>query len=248
MGWRGSARHWRRYQQAYLLLAGLATPLVVSVHTIVSLDFAVAIVPGWHSTIFPPYFVAGAIYSGFAMVLTLAIPLRAAYGLQDLVTDRHLDNMAKVMLASGMVVAYGYVMETFMAWYSGNQFERYLVLNRMFGPYGWCYWLLIACNIAVPQLLWFRAVRRNIPLLFGLALVINIGMWLERFVIVVVSLHRDFIPSSWGMYAPTFWDWSTLFGSVGLFAALLFLFIRMLPMISIFEMRELLEESKEHQA
>jgi molybdopterin-containing oxidoreductase family membrane subunit len=244
MGWRGSARHWLRYQRAYLILAGLATPLVVSVHSIVSLDFAVAIVPGWHSTIFPPYFVAGAIYSGFAMVLTIAIPLRAVYRLQDLVTTRHLDNMAKVMLASGMVVAYGYVMETFMAWYSGSQYEQYMMLNRMFGPYGWCYWLLIACNIAIPQLLWFRAVRRTVPLLFVLALVINVGMWLERFVIVVVSLHRDYLPSSWGMYVPSFWDWATLFGSIGLFAALLFLFIRLLPMISIFEMRELLEESK----
>ncbi|MEZ6097769.1 MAG: NrfD/PsrC family molybdoenzyme membrane anchor subunit [Pirellulaceae bacterium] len=244
MGWRGSARHWLRYQRAYLILAGLATPLVVSVHSIVSLDFSVAIVPGWHSTIFPPYFVAGAIYSGFAMVLTIAIPLRAVYGLQDLVTDRHLDNMAKVMLASGLVVAYGYLMETFMAWYSGSQFEQYMMLNRMFGPYGWCYWLLIACNIAIPQLLWFRAVRRSVPLLLILALVINVGMWLERFVIVVVSLHRDFVPSSWGMYVPSFWDWATLFGSIGLFAALLFLFIRLLPMISIFEMRELLEESQ----
>jgi molybdopterin-containing oxidoreductase family membrane subunit len=245
MGWRGSARHWLRYQRAYLILAGLATPLVVSVHSIVSLDFAVAIVPGWHSTIFPPYFVAGAIYSGFAMVLTIAIPLRKVYGLEDLVTGRHLDNMAKVMLASGLVVAYGYIMETFMAWYSGNQFEQYMMLNRMFGPYGWCYWLLIACNIAIPQLLWFRAVRRSVPLLFILALVINVGMWLERFVIVIVSLHRDYLPSSWGMYYPTFWDWATLVGSLGLFAALLFIFIRLLPMISIFEIRELLEESQE---
>lgn len=245
MGWRGSARHWLRYQRAYLILAGLATPLVVSVHSIVSLDFAVAIVPGWHSTIFPPYFVAGAIYSGFAMVLTIAIPLRKVYGLEDLVTGRHLDNMAKVMLASGLVVAYGYIMETFMAWYSGNQIEQYMMLNRMFGPYGWCYWLLIACNIAIPQLLWFRAVRRSVPLLFILALVINVGMWLERFVIVIVSLHRDYLPSSWGMYYPTFWDWATLVGSLGLFAALLFIFIRLLPMISIFEIRELLEESQE---
>jgi Ni/Fe-hydrogenase subunit HybB-like protein len=244
MGWRGSARHWKRYQQAYLLLAGLATALVVSVHTIVSFDFAVAIVPGWHSTIFPPYFVAGAIYSGFAMVLTIAIPLRAVYQLKDLVTIRHLDNMAKVMLASGLVVAYGYVMETFMAWYSDSFFEQFMMLNRMFGPYGWCYWLLIACNLAIPQLLWFRAVRRNAWLLFLLALSINVGMWLERFVIVVVSLHRDYLPSSWDMYVPTFWDWSTFLGSMGLFAFLLFLFIRLLPMISIFEMRELLEEAK----
>ncbi|REK18767.1 MAG: hydrogenase [Planctomycetota bacterium] len=244
MGWRGSARHWQRYQRAYLLLAGLATPLVVSVHTIVSLDFAVSIIPGWHTTVFPPYFVAGAIYSGFAMVLTIAIPLRAVYGLQDLVTARHLDNMAKVMLASGLVVAYGYLIEAFIAWYSGNLFERYMMLNRAFGEYGWCYWLLIASNIVVPQLLWFRSVRHSVPLLFVIALVINVGMWLERFIIVVVSLSRDFLPSSWGLYVPTFWDWATFIGTIGLFAALLFVFIRLLPMISIFEMRELLEESK----
>jgi molybdopterin-containing oxidoreductase family membrane subunit len=244
MGWRGSARHWRRYQQAYLLLAGLATPLVVSVHSIVSLDFAASIVPGWHTTIFPPYFVAGAIYSGFAMVLTIAIPLRWAYGLQDLVTVRHLDNMAKVMLASGLVVAYGYSMEAFTAWYSGNLFERFMMLNRAFGDYGWCYWLLIASNIAIPQLLWFRRVRNNTATLFAIALVINVGMWLERFVIVIVSLSRDYLPSSWGYYKPTFWDWATFFGTIGLFASLLFVFIRLLPMISIFEMRELLEETK----
>ncbi|QDU98092.1 NrfD/PsrC family molybdoenzyme membrane anchor subunit [Lignipirellula cremea] len=244
MGWRGSARHWARYQKAYLILAGLATPLVVSVHTIVAFDFSVAIVPGWHSTIFPPYFVAGAIYSGFAMVLTISIPLRAVYGLHDLVTDRHLDNMAKVMLAAGMVVAYGYIMETFIGWYSGNQFEQYMLLNRMFGPYGWTYWMLIACNIAIPQLLWFRRIRYCAPLLFVLALVVNVGMWLERFVIVVVSLSRDYLPSSWDQYTPTFSDWATFFGTLGLFVALLFLFIRLLPVISIFEMRELLEETK----
>ena len=178
MGWRGSERHWLRYQRAYLILAGLAAPLVVSVHSIVSFDFSVTIVPGWHSTIFPPYFVAGAIYSGFAMVLTIAIPLRAVYRLHDLVTDRHLDNMAKVLLASGLVVAYGYLMEIFMAWYSGSQFEQYMILNRLFGPYGWCYWLLIACNVVIPQLLWFRAVRRSVPWLFMLALMINLGMCL----------------------------------------------------------------------
>ncbi|HEY2841293.1 MAG TPA: NrfD/PsrC family molybdoenzyme membrane anchor subunit [Pirellulales bacterium] len=244
MGWRGSARHWQRYQQAYLLLAGLATPLVVSVHSIVSLDFAAAIVPGWHTTIFPPYFVAGAIYSGFAMVLTIAIPLRSAYRLQDLVTVRHLDNMAKVMLASGLVVAYGYLIEAFIAWYSGNPYERAMMRNRAWGSYGWCYWLLIASNIVIPQLLWFRWARTNVAILFVLALVINIGMWLERFVIVVVSLSHDFLPSSWGLYVPTFWDWATFIGTIGLFAALLFLFIRLLPMISIFEMRELVEESE----
>jgi molybdopterin-containing oxidoreductase family membrane subunit len=243
MGWRGSARHWRRYQVAYLLLAGLATPLVISVHSVVSFDFAVAIVPGWHSTVFPPYFVAGAIYSGFAMVLTIAIPLRAAYGLQDFVTSRHLDNMAKVMLASGLIVAYGYLTETFTGWYSGHEAELFLIMNRAFGPYGYLYWLLLACNIVIPQALWFAGVRRNAYALFALALVINVGMWLERFIIVVVSLHCDYLPSSWGMYVPTFWDWSTFFGTIGLFSALMFLFIRFLPMISIFEMREMVEEA-----
>jgi Ni/Fe-hydrogenase subunit HybB-like protein len=245
MGWRGSAVHWHRYETAYLLLAGLATPLVVSVHTIVSFDFAVGIVPGWHSTIFPPYFVAGAIYSGFAMVMTLAIPLRAAYGLQDLITMRHLDNMAKVLLTTGLIVAYGYLMENFFAWYSANQFEAYMITNRMTGPYAPMYWALIFCNIFVPQLLWFPRMRANVPALFVIALIVNIGMWLERYIIVVTSLHRDFLPSSWGMYAGTIWDWATFLGTIGLFLALLFLFIRLLPMISIYEMRELVQQESE---
>ncbi len=244
LGWRGSARHWARYETAYLLLAGLATPLVVSVHTVVSFDFAIAIVPGWHTTIFPPYFVAGAIYSGFAMVLTLAIPIRAAYGLQDFITDRHLENMAKVMLATGLIVAYGYSMEAFISWYSGNVYERFMYWNRMTGPYWPAYWALIATNIVTPQLLWLKKVRRNIPLLFVIAMVINTGMWLERFVIVVVSLHRDFDPSSWGIYYPTMWDWFTFTGTLGLFVFMFFLFLRFLPAISIFEMRTLLPESK----
>lgn len=244
MGWRGSAVHWSRYETAYLLLAGLSTPLVVSVHTVVSFDFAVAIVPGWHSTIFPPYFVAGAIYSGFAMVLTLAIPLRWAYGLEDFVTDRHLDLMARVMLATGLIVAYGYMIETFMSWYSGSPFESYMMLNRMGGPYAFWYWMLILCNILIPQLLWFQRVRAKPALLFAVAIVINVGMWLERFIIVVTSLHRDFMPSRWGMYYPTVWDWATFLGSIGLFLSLLFLFIRFLPMISIFEMRQLLPEAE----
>jgi len=244
MGWRGSARHWHRYETAYLLLAGLATPLVVSVHTVVSFDFAAGIVPGWHTTIFPPYFVAGAIYSGFAMVMTLAIPLRYAYGLEDFITLRHLNNMAKVMLATGLIVAYGYMMETFVAWYGGNQYDQFMVVNRMTGPYAATYWSLIACNILIPQLLWSRRIRRNVPVLFLIALVINVGMWLERYVIVVLSLHRDFMPSSWGMYAGTKWDWATLIGSMGLFAALLFLFIRFLPAISIFEMRGLVAKTE----
>jgi Ni/Fe-hydrogenase subunit HybB-like protein len=240
MGWRGSAVHWHRYETAYVLLAGLATPLVVSVHTVVSFDFAVSILPGWHTTIFPPYFVAGAIYSGFAMVLTLAIPLRKLYGLEDFITASHLNNMAKVMLATGLIVAYGYAVEAFMAFYSGNPYERYIMVERGTGRYAPVYWALIACNIVAPQLLWFRRVRRSPALLFVLAVVINTGMWLERYVIVVVSLHRDFLPSSWGMYAGTFWDWATYLGTIGLFLTLLFLFIRFLPMISIFEMRTLI--------
>jgi molybdopterin-containing oxidoreductase family membrane subunit len=244
LGWRGSARHWARYEVAYLLLAGLATPLVVSVHTVVSFDFAIAIVPGWHTTIFPPYFVAGAIYSGFAMVLTLAIPLRAVYGLQDFVTMRHLENMAKVMLATGLIVAYGYMIEAFMSFYSADTFERYMTLNRMLGPYRGAYWVLILTNVIIPQSLWFKRVRTNVLALFVVALVVNTGMWLERFVIVITSLHRDFDPSSWGMYYPTVWDWATFLGTIGLFATLLFLFIRLLPMISIFEMRGLLPEAE----
>jgi len=244
MGWRGSAQHWHRYESAYLLLAGLATPLVVSVHTVVSFDFAVALVPGWHSTIFPPYFVAGAIYSGFAMVLTIAIPLRKLYGLEDFITLRHLKNMGIVMLATGMIVAYGYLMETFMAWYSGDIFEKYMMMNRMFGPYGWMYWLLILFNILLPQLLWIRSLHTNELFLLAIAICVNIGMWLERYVIVVVSLHRDFMPSAWGMYSGTIFDYGVLAGTLGLFVALLFLFIRLLPMISIFEMRELVHEEE----
>jgi molybdopterin-containing oxidoreductase family membrane subunit len=244
MGWRGSARHWHRYEIAYLLLAGLATPLVVSVHSVVSFDFAVSVLPGWHTTLFPPYFVAGAIYSGFAMVLTLIIPIRALYGLQDFITMRHLQNMAKVMLATGLIVAYGYMTEAFMAWYSQNQYETFMMWNRMTGPYWWAYALLILCNVVTPQALWFRRVRRNVVVLFCLSLVVNVGMWLERFVIVVTSLHRDFLPSSWGRFSPTFWDWSTYVGTIGLFLTLLLLFLRFLPMISIFEMRTLLPAAK----
>jgi molybdopterin-containing oxidoreductase family membrane subunit len=246
MGWRGSAVHWHRYEVAYMLLAGLATPLVVSVHTVVSFDFAVGIVPGWHTTIFPPYFVAGAVYSGFAMVLTLAIPIRQLYGLQDFITMQHLNNMAKVMLATGLVVAYGYGMEAFMAWYSNNPYERALMVNRMGGPYALLYWSLILCNVICPQFLWFPAVRRNTRLLFLLSLVVNLGMWLERYVIVVISLHRDYLPSSWGMYAGTIWDWGMYIGTLGLFLTLLLLFIRFLPVISIFEMRTLLPEAHVH--
>lgn len=244
MGWRGSARHWKRYHQAYLLLGGLATPLVVSVHTIVSFDFAVSVIPGWHTTVFPPYFVAGAIFSGFAMVLTLSIPMRAAFGLKDFITEKHLDNMAKVMLAAGLVVAYGYVMEIFVAWYSGHAFEWDMFMNRLTGPYWVFYAMLWICNIFIPQLLWFKKVRSNVLLLFILSLIINVGMWLERFIIIVTSLHRDFLPSSWGMYSPTIWDWAVYLGTFGLFLTLLFVFVRVLPVIAISEMQELLDETQ----
>jgi Ni/Fe-hydrogenase subunit HybB-like protein len=244
LGWRGSAMHWHRYETAYLLLAGISTPLVVSVHTVVSFDFAIGVLPGWHTTIFPPYFVAGAIYSGFAMVLTLAIPLRALYGLQDLITLRHLQNMAKVMLVTGLIVAYGYTIEAFVAWYSANKFETFMMVNRLTGPYWPQYWLLLSCNVIIPQVLWLKSVRTNVVALFILSIIINVGMWLERFVIIVLSLHRDFVPSAWGMFRPTIWDWSTYIGTLGLFFTLFFLFIRFLPMISIFEMRTLLPEAK----
>jgi Ni/Fe-hydrogenase subunit HybB-like protein len=240
MGWRGSARHWHNYETAYLLLAGLATPLVVSVHTVVSFDFATGIVPGWHATIFPPYFVAGAIYAGFAMVLTLAIPLRHFYKLQDFITLKHLENMAKVMLATGLIVAYGYMMEAFFAWYSANDYEEFMIKNRMFGPYWWAYWALILCNVVAPNLLWIKNLRTSVPFLFCISLVVSVGMWLERFVIIVTSLHRDFLPSSWGMYAGTKFDWAAFIGTIGLFVTLLFLFVRFLPAISIFEMRTIL--------
>jgi len=239
MGWRGSAMHWHRYDMAYLLLAGIATPLVVSVHTVVSFDFAIGIIPGWHSTIFPPYFVAGAIYGGFAMVLTIAIPLRAIYKLEDFVTLRHLQNMAKILLATGLIVAYGYMIEIFMAWYSGSPYEKFAIWNRMTGPYWPVFWSLMLCNIVTPQLLWFKRVRSSPLFLWIIAVIVNVGMWLERFVIVVTSLHRDFLPSSWGMYYPTKYDWATYVGTLGFFVALFLLFIRFLPMISIFEMRTL---------
>jgi molybdopterin-containing oxidoreductase family membrane subunit len=244
MGWRGSAMHWHRYETAYLLLAGLATPLVVSVHTVVSFDFAVSVLPGWHATIFPPYFVAGAVYSGFAMVLTLLIPIRALYGLQDFITLRHLQNMAKVMLVTGLFVAYGYTMEAFVAWYSQNTYETYMMWNRMTGPYWWAYACLIMCNVVTPQFLWLKRVRTSVVALFVISIIVNIGMWLERFVIVVTSLHRDFLPSSWGRFSPTIWDWATYIGTIGLFVTLLLLFLRFLPMISIFEMRTLLPAAK----
>ena len=244
LGWRGSAKHWQRYEIASLLLAGLSTPLVLSVHTVVSFDFAVSLLPGWHATVFPPYFVAGAIYSGFAMVLTLAIPIRAYYGMEDFITMRHIQNMAKVMLATGLIVFYGYAVEAFMGWYSASSWEGFMVRNRTTGPYWYMYWTLILCNGIIPQLLWFKKVRMNIPVLFTIAIIVNIGMWLERYVIIVTSLARDFLPSSWGMYAGTKWDWMTYIGTIGLFAWLLFLFLRFVPMISMFEMRTIIPGAK----
>jgi molybdopterin-containing oxidoreductase family membrane subunit len=243
LGWRGEARHWARFERAYLLLAGLATPLVVSVHTIVSLDFAVGNTPGYHSTIFPPYFVAGALFSGFAMVLTLAIPLRAAFGLQDFITGRHLANAAKVLLATSWMVGYGYLSEIFTAFYSGDKYEIYMTINRWTGPYAPVYWSMLTCNILLPQLLWWRRLRHSVPALFVLSLAINAGMWMERFLIVVSSLHRDYLPSAWGMFYPTRWDWITLFGSIALFVWLFLLFVRFLPLISMAEMRELVRDS-----
>ena len=243
-GWRGSARHWHRYETMYLLLAGLATPLVLSVHTVVSFDFAVGIVPGWHTTIFPPYFVAGAIYSGFAMVLMLAIPIRKIYGLEDFITLRHLQNSAKVMLATGLIVGYGYGIEAFMGWYSGDRYDSFTLWNRVHGPYAFWYLSLLTCNIFIPQLLWIRKLRTSPIALFLLSFVILVGMWLERFIIVVVSLHRDFLTSSWGMFYPTRWDFMTFFGTIGMFLAAMFLFLRFLPAISIFEMRTLLPEAQ----
>ena len=225
MGWRGSAKHWHNYETAYLLLAGLATPLVISVHTVVSFDFAVGLIPGWHATIFPPYFVAGAIYAGFAMVLTLCIPLRKFYGLEDFITMRHLENMAKVMLATGLIVAYGYMVEAFMAWYSANPYEKFMILNRMTGPYAHMYWALILCNVIAPNTLWIKSLRTNVPYLFFMSFVVSVGMWLERYVIIVTSLHRDFLPSSWGMYSGTLYDWSAFIGTIGVIT-LIFLFIR----------------------
>ncbi len=244
LGWKGAGREWRFHDTASLLLAGLATPLVLSVHTVVSFDFTISILPGWHSTIFPPYFVAGAIFSGFAMVLVLALPIRAVYGLENLITERHLNNCAKLMLATGLVLAYTYVIEPFTAWYSGNEFEMYTVWNRAFGPNAWSYWLVVLCNVVVPQLLWFRRFRiRTIPL-FIISLVILFGMWLERYMIIITSLQRDFLPSSWANFYHTLVDGATVYGSIGLFIVLFMLFVRFLPMISMFEVRELLPYSK----
>jgi molybdopterin-containing oxidoreductase family membrane subunit len=249
-GWRGSAKHWRNYDDVYVLLAALSTPLVVSVHSVISFDFSVAMVPGWHSTIFPPYFVAGALYAGFAMVLIIAIVLRPVFKIEGLVTVRHLENMAKLMLASGLVVMYGYFMEGYMAWYSGRETEMYAQLVRIFGTYGGWGWGLILTNVIIPQALWFKSVRTNIWWLLLISISISIGMWIERFVIVVIGLHRDFMPSAWGYYSPTIWDVGIYAGTIGLFTFMLFLFVRFLPMIPAFEISDLVSKLRpgEHHA
>jgi len=246
LGWRGSVRHWHRYERAYLLLAALATPLVLSVHSVVSFDFAVAQLPGWHTTIFPPYFVAGAIFSGFAMVMTLAIPARQLWGLKDFITLRHLENMTKIILVTGSMVGYAYSMEFFIAWYSGSMYESFALLNRAFGQYAWAYWIMVTCNVLVPQIFWFRAARQSIPIMFTACLLVNLGMWFERFVIVVTSLAQDYLPSSWAYFTPTWVDLLTLAGSFGLFMTLFLLFCRYLPIIAIAEIKHTMPEALPH--
>jgi molybdopterin-containing oxidoreductase family membrane subunit len=246
LGWRSSHRHWQHYERAYLILAGLATPLVLSVHSIVSMDFAVSQLPGWHTTIFPPYFVAGAIFSGFAMVVTLMVITRKAFSMENIITISHFDSMAKIMLLTGSMVGYAYGMEFFTAWYSGNKYEVFAFVNRAFGPYAWAYWTMVSCNVIVPQLFWSRRVRRNIPALFVLSLFVNVGMWFERFVIIVTSLHRDFLPSAWDMYTPTIWEVMALVGSFGLFFTLFCLFVRFLPIVATAEVKTVLPQADPH--
>jgi Ni/Fe-hydrogenase subunit HybB-like protein len=237
LGWTGSNRHWWNYEKAYLLLAGLSTPLVLSVHSIVSFDFAVSQVPGWHTTIFPPYFVAGAIFSGFGMVLTLVLPLRAVCKLQDVITIRHVELMCKVLLATGSIVGNAYGMEFFIAWYGGNPYELYAFQNRAFGPYWWSYWAMITCNVISPHFFWSKRLRTNLWFVFVISIVVNIGMWFERFVIIVTSLHRDYMPSNWAYYTPTWVDIWTYIGTIGLFMTLFLLFVRFLPLCNIAEVK-----------
>ncbi len=246
LGWRGSQRQWHHYETAYLILAALATPLVLSVHSIVSMDFAVSLLPGWHTTVFPPYVVAGAIFSGVAMVLTLMVICRWAFKLEHIVTLRHFDYMAKIMLVTGTIVGYAYATEFFIAWYSGNPYEVFTFLNRALGPYAWAYWIMISCNVISPQVFWFKKARTSIPILFAVSIVINIGMWFERFVIIVTSLHRDFLPSSWGYFSPTFWDIACLLGSFGLFFTMFCLFVRFLPMVATAEVKSVLPQANPH--
>ena len=244
LGWRGSVRHWRHYEAAYMILAGISTPLVLSVHTIVSMDFATSVIPGWHTTIFPPYFVAGAIFSGFAMVMTLLVLARWTLKLENLITIKHLENMNKVILATGSIVGYAYATEFFIAWYSGNPYERFVFLNRALGPYAWAYWTMVTCNVITPQFFWIKRLRRSVPFMFVLSIFVNIGMWFERFVIIATSLHRDFLPSSWGYFRPTIIDISTLIGTFGLFLTLFLLFARFLPMIALSEVKGVLADQR----
>lgn len=237
LGWRHSHRNWQHYEKSYVILAGFATPLVLSVHTIVSFDFAVSIMPGWHTTIFPPYFVAGAIFSGFAMVVTVLVFVRKIFDLENIITIDHLEKMNKVILATGMMVGYAYAMEFFIAWYSGVQFEQFVFINRAFGPYAWAYWIMVSCNVIFPQLFWFRKIRRSIPVMMVVVIFVNVGMWFERFVITVTSLHRDFLPSSWGYYVPTLYDFGLLIGSFGLFFTLVLLFVKAMPVVAISEIK-----------
>jgi Ni/Fe-hydrogenase subunit HybB-like protein len=246
LGFRGSARHWRHYEMACLLLAGLATPLVVSVHTVVSFDFATSVIPGWHTTILPPYFVAGAVFSGFAMVVTLMIPCRELFKLKDVVTDHHMEVICKILMATGLMVGYAYMVEFFTAWYSGSEYERFTFINRAFGPYWWAYWTMVSCNVLSPQVFWFRWFRRNPWAMFVISIFVNIGMWFERFVIIVTSLHRDYLPSSWGMFYPTWVDLLQLVGSFGLFFTLFLLFLRYLPIIALSEVKGLLPAADPH--
>ncbi len=246
LGWRGSNRQWKHYEKAYLILAGIATPLVLSVHTVVSMDFAVGIVPGWHTTIFPPYFVAGAIFSGFAMVMTLAVVARWVYGMEDFITMKHLETMNKIMLLTGMLVGYAYGCEFFIAWYSGNEYERSIFINRATGPYAWAYWTMVTCNVIVPQLFWFKKWRTNLVWMFIASILINVGMWFERFVITVTSLSQDYMPANWGYYTPTVFDIGTFIGSFGLFMTLFLLFLRFLPMIAISEVKGVIPQADPH--
>jgi molybdopterin-containing oxidoreductase family membrane subunit len=237
LGWRGSARHWRNYEAGYMILAGLSTPLVLSVHSVVSFDFATSVIPGWHTTIFPPYFVAGAIFSGFACVMTLLVIARWVLNLDNYITIKHLENMNKIILVTGSIVGYAYLTEFFIAWYSGNPYERFTFFNRAFGPYWWAYWSMMTCNVISPQFYWSKTLRRSVPFMFVMSIVVNIGMWFERFVIIGTSLHRDFLPSSWGYFRPTWIDIGTFVGTIGLFLTLFLLFARFLPMIAISEIK-----------
>jgi Ni/Fe-hydrogenase subunit HybB-like protein len=248
LGWRGTNRTWSHYEAVYLILAGLSTPLVLSVHSIVSFDFAISVLPGWHTTIFPPYFVAGAIFSGFAMVVTLMILVRIAYPkLADYITVDHLEVMNKIIMATGLMVGYAYASEFFIAWYSGSTYERYAFVNRAFGPYWWSYWIMVSCNVLIPQLFWSKSVRRGIVPMFIISIFVNIGMWFERFVITVTSLHRDFLPSSWGMFEFTWVDLGLIFGSFGMFLFLFLLFIRFLPAVAMAEVKPVMNVGKEGQ-